>query len=306
MYLVDRYKRSVMTDRRSLRSTIGDDIFSVLATAGLTPIAAAAITTLPSPISTHATFRITLANGCRIKARRMKGIAKARRFARVRRAVSYTQLPTIIAAEGKIVVEEWIEGTPLSELQLSCERLEQAAKILGELHATTSLEGRSLLRSRSTEAIRRRVERQLQSVRDRGAITEAEQEHLLNMVDTFAPERAVVGLTHNDLCAENLVEDEDGHLYAIDNEHMKLDFLDFDLARTWYRWALPKQAWGTFLSRYGKWSSLPSSESEPFWRIAAIAKSADLRTAKRISNSDVPLDKLREILAVTPTKRRMP
>jgi len=283
------------------RTIVGDDIVSLLKTLGVTPIAAEPITTLPSRVLYRATFRIILADGRIVKARRMKRVQEVQRFTRVLRAASHDRLPFILASSGKVVVEEWVEGTPLFKLRLSPRRLEQAADLLGSLHATKSLEGRSLLRSRSTGIIRRRVERQLKSVEHRGAISSAERKQLVAVLDAFAPERAVVGLTHNDLCAENLVEDRSGRLYAIDNERMKLDFLEFDLARTWYRWAMPDHDWNRFLRRYESWSPLSISHSTPFWRIAAVAKSADIRTSHRTRDSEVPLRKLREIIRRSPS-----
>ncbi len=278
------------------KTILGDDIVSVLETVGLSPKAVEPITALPSLASRRATFRITLADGRLVKVRRMKGAAEARRFTSTMRAVSHDRLPNILAASGRVVVEEWVNGTSLSKLPLSQHRLEQAADLLGSLHATTSLDGQRLLESQSTGAIRRRVERQLASVENKGAITRTERQQLLEMLDAFAPKRAIVGLTHNDLCAENLVEDGEGRLHAIDNENMKLSFLEFDIARTWYRWSLSEADWKSFLRRYEKWSAAPIAQSTTFWRIAAVAKSADLR-AQRTPNSDVPIGKLREIIS---------
>jgi thiamine kinase-like enzyme len=278
------------------KTILGDDIVSVLETVGLSPIAVEPITALPSRVSRRATFQITLADGRLVKVRRMKGAAEARRFTGARRAVSHDWLPSILTASGRVVVEEWVNGTSLSKLPLSQRRLEQAADLLGRLHATTSFEGQSLRRSQSTGAVRRRVERQLANVENRGAITTTERRQLLEILHAFAPKRAVFGLTHNDLCAENLVEDGEGRLHAIDNESMKLGFLEFDIARTWYRWSLSETDWKSFLRRYEKWNAAPVAQSTMFWRIAAVAKSADIR-AQRTSNSDVPMRKLREIIS---------
>jgi len=45
---------------------------------------------------------------------------------------------------------------------------------------------------------------------------------------------------------------------------MKLGFLEFDLTRTWNRWALPDRNWNRFLRRYETWRPLSISHSAPF------------------------------------------
>jgi aminoglycoside phosphotransferase (APT) family kinase protein len=275
-----------------------EDIAAALELLGVGATHATRITGLPSRASDRATFRITLADGRVVKARRLRRPEKARRFGRLLRALAHPRLPAMLVLEGRVTIEEWVAGACLSELPPDPERLLQAADLLGSLHATRMLRTRRLhVRSR-TGAIVRRAERQLAKLASESAITRPEARALLRALHRFAPAEAVLGLTHNDFCAENLVEDPDGRLIAVDNEGLRTGFLDFDLARTWYRWPMPEADWRLFLGRYATWRDpAPGVARAPFWRIAAVVKSAHLRISRHTARTETPIRRLRELLA---------
>jgi hypothetical protein len=64
---------------------------------------------------------------------------------------------------------------------------------------------------------------------------------------------------------------------------------------------MPEAVWSRFLDRNAVWRD-PSSavKHAPFWCIAAVAKSANLRRARGSAAVGVPLRRLREILARFP------
>ncbi|HJQ83044.1 MAG TPA: aminoglycoside phosphotransferase family protein, partial [Candidatus Binatia bacterium] len=243
--------------------------------------------------SDGATFRIVLADGRVVKARRLSRADRAARFTSVVRRLAHPRLPVVLAVVGRISVEEWVDGTPLASLPLSADRLAQAADVLGGVHATVALDGRRLHVRTSTKRAHRIAEEQLATLVAEGRLGRADARRLVDALDRFAPPQALRGLTHNDLCAANLVEHPDGRLYVVDNEGLRHGFLDYDLARTWYRWRMPAAAWSTFVARYARWrdpsDGLPHA---PFWRIAAVAKSAHLRIARESTQATVPLRRL--------------
>jgi thiamine kinase-like enzyme len=86
------------------------------------------------------------------------------------------------------------------------------------------------------------------------------------------------GLTHNDFCAANLVIGEDSRLFSIDNELFARGFLEYDVARVWYRWPMPAWAERRFLGRYRSvHSPIPPDAEQLAWRVVATLKGAHLR-----------------------------
>jgi hypothetical protein len=274
---------------------VDDDVAAALAALGARAIDAVRITALPSSRSDRATFRVTLDDGRVVKARRLTRAAKAERYVGLARALACERLSPILAVADRVCIEAWIEGDRLAE-RPARERLDAAADLLGALHATHALEGRRVAGRVATASVLQRAERQLGLLAARGALAPPVAAALARILRRAAPARARTGVTHNDFCAENLIEDAQGRLFAVDNEGLRRGFLDFDLARTWARWPMPETDWNAFLARYARWRDEPvAAAAAPFWRIAAIAKSAHLRTRRETAGPDVPLRRLEEL-----------
>jgi hypothetical protein len=276
---------------------VDDDVAAALAGLGARAIAAVRITGLPSARSDKAAFRVTLADGRVVKVRRLTRAAKAERYAGLARALGSERLAPILAVAGRVCVEAWIDGAPLAALPASPARLAAAADLLGSLHATQALGGRSVRGRRATTRLVARAERQLGKLAAAGRLAPPAAAALARALRRGAPPHAATGLTHHDVCAENLVEDAAGRVIAVDNEGLRLDFLDFDLARTWARWPMPEPEWRAFAARYAAWrGEPPDPAAQPFWRIAAILKSAHLRSARAPDHAGVPLRRLAQLL----------
>jgi aminoglycoside phosphotransferase (APT) family kinase protein len=169
--------------------------------------------------------------------------------------------------------------------------------VLGRLHATRDVGGRRVRTQRPTGPLVVATRDRLARLCARGAIAADDVRALRGVLRRFDPGRAVVGVTHNDFCPENVVERRGGELVAVDNEGMRIGFLDYDLARTWYRWAMPAPAWASFLDAYARWRD-PGGyvRHAPFWSVTALVKSAHVRFG-RTDAADVPLRRLRDIAA---------
>jgi hypothetical protein len=270
-----------MTDpggRAEVRALLGEDVVAALAALGAEATSATRVTGLPSPIVDRATFRVALGDGRVVKARRLSRAAKAARFTRLVNAVADPRLPAILVVAGRVVVEEWIDGASLVDLPLDAARLARAGDLLGSLHARASLGEPRRHGFHPTRRLVKRTKRHLAQLAAAGLLARADAAALVDGLRSFAPAEAIVGLTHNDFCAANLVEDARGRLLVVDNEGLRIGFLDFDLARTWYRWPMPGEAWAAFLGRYATWRDpAPALARAPFWRIAVVAKSVHLR-----------------------------
>ena len=275
----------------SIATIVGDDIVAALATLGAEPVDAVCITGLPAEQTDRATFRIALADGRIVKARRFRRAARAERSARLAQALSHEHVPPPLLVSGRITIESWLDGVAISTLPSNQRRLEQAADLLGSLHAPPGAHPHS----RSTSTLLASTRRRLASLGGRGTLVRDEVDALLCAMQRLAPAAAAVGITHNDFCADNLVQDAGGRLVLVDNEGLRRGFLDYDLARTWYRWPMPDADWRAFTARYRSWRT--PDDRIAFWRIAAVVKSAHLRAARHTAGATVPVDRLRALLA---------
>ena len=287
-----------MTDTvcTTVATVVGEDVIAALTMLDADPVDGIRITGLPAEHTDRATFRIRLADGRVVKARRFRRAAKAARFARIVGALSHERLRPPLLVSGRVSIEAWVDGTPVSALPRSLERLLQAADVLGSIHAPRSSAG-GRARSRRTGALLASTRRRIADLGARGALARAEVSALLHAMQRLAPNAAEVGTTHNDFCAENLVEDTRGCLVLVDNEGLRRGFLDYDLARTWYRWPMAEADWQVFTDRYQSWRPCSlDADRVLFWRIAAVVKSAHLRAARHTADAATPIDRLRVLL----------
>lgn len=280
--------------------TLDDDIASALRALRLTARSARRIAGTPSARAERATFRIVTTSGRVVKARRLSRVAVARRYVALVRMLRPLSVPTILGRRGRVTIETWIAGTPLDALPHRSQRWRDAGALLRAIHRTegaaTARRGRALTRPFFVDLLAR-----LDVLVAAGALTAAERTVLARALATSRPSRARTGLTHNDFCGENLVEDAEGRLHVIDNGGLRVGFLDFDLARAWYRWSMSSTAWRSFLAGYGGGARATTGDRRRFWRAAAIIRSAHFRVV-RASRDVAPV--LRRLRALARDERR--
>jgi hypothetical protein len=149
---------------------------------------------------------------------------------------------------------------------------------------------------RRTAAWRDETERGLREILAAGGLDASDALLIRGALERLDPGQAMHGLVHTDFCGENMVIDRTGRLRVIDNEHLGVDALGYDVARTWYRWALPAPAWARVGSAYA--ARIPLTEplaTLGFWRIVALVQSAALRLRNDRARAHVPLDCLRRM-----------
>jgi aminoglycoside phosphotransferase (APT) family kinase protein len=283
--------------RDELERLVGERLAAALSKLGLEVVAVDPVTTLLTPRSTRASYRLELSDGSTLKARRMKHAEKAARMTRILAELSDRRFARVLFAEDDVVVEEWVAGTPLSALPPSDAEVEACAAILGSLHGRPAVGGEPVHVPRSTRPDLRRLEEEVaQLIRERALMVDRGQ-RVLELARRSRPETAMIGLIHGDFCPENIVRDEQGLLRVVDNESLRIDHLDYDLARTWLRWPMPAARWQLFLARYRSYrAALPAPESFVFWQLLAILKSAGKRLSWRSSGVEATLRRLDELL----------
>ena len=236
-----------------------------------------AITTLVPAAAERQTFRIELADGRTIKARRLPDEETAARLHAVRSELPPAFTP-VLARHRNVLLEEWIAGEPLDDACPSDALLREAGAILGSLHARTRVVGEPARERRSTDAWRAVCDRELREISAAGALEERAVCAIRSALERMDPGSGIFGLAHTDFCGENMIVDAAGRLRIIDNERLGIDALGYDVGRTWYRWALPEPAWARFCAAYAaRAPSREPLETIPFWRLVAVVKSAALR-----------------------------
>jgi aminoglycoside phosphotransferase (APT) family kinase protein len=272
---------------------LDDDIAAALRALRMTPRSARRVTGTPAARSDRAAFRVVLTDGRTVKARRLSRAAVARRYVALARSLRALPLPAILARSGRITIETWISGTPLDALACTPGRARAAGALLAAIHRTGARHGPP---SAPTRPFLDDLLRRLDALARLDALRPAEIRALGRALAVHRPSRARTGLTHNDFCAENLVEDGDGRMYVVDNGGLRPGFLDFDLARAWYRWPMSATGRRAFLTGYGGWRRDPEGgRARVFWRVAAIVRSAHFRVVRATRDVDVPLRRLRAL-----------
>lgn len=279
-----------------LRTALDDEIVAALDRLGVEVVAVRSIG-LPGLASGRATLRIAAADGRILKVRRATRAEKAARQVRLVRALAGLPLSRILLRRGRVLVEEWIEGTPLDRRPLTPARLRAAADLLAAIHARTTRGQPRRPRRRATAALIAATEPRIARLRAEGALSRSEAAALRAALRDLAPPLALAGLIHNDFCAANLVEDRRGRLHLVDNGGLESGFLELDLARTWARWPMQAAQWSSFLRRYERTHarSLPPEEIR-FWQLLTLARSAHFRVSRRSAGSAAALARLRAVL----------
>jgi hypothetical protein len=241
-------------------------------------------------------YRIDLDLGRSIKARLVPDAETAGRLFEI-----CCDLPEAFARTfgryGAVLLEDWVEGEELGDTPPSHAQVVEAGSLLAELHATPVVAGRRVHDLCSTAGWRERTEAGLLQILAAGEIGGQKAFLIRQALQRFDPRQAIVGLTHTDLCGENMVVDQAGRLRVVDNERVGVDALGFDVARTWYRWALPAAAWERFRSAYAARAPFTEPlEAFDFWSVVAVVHSAAIRLRDR-AGADVPLDRLRRMAA---------
>lgn len=185
-----------------------------------------------APYGKH-TYRLRLGDGGSLKGRTCHSSRRAARYARLSRRLDPHRFPRVVSRSGNALLEEWVEGRPLTTAEWTNERVRECGEILGRLHRN---DRRPPPRWRTPALELRRLQDRIGGLVEAGALTRHEADWLCAAAEASLPPRIDWGLVHGDFCAANIVIRPSGTLAVVDNESLDLGALDGDLARTWYRW----------------------------------------------------------------------
>ncbi|MGD0946471.1 MAG: aminoglycoside phosphotransferase family protein [Candidatus Binatia bacterium] len=280
-----------------MSQSLDPEIAIALDRAGLRARAFRRISQMRPGDARRSVYRIDLESGRVIKARLLPDEETARQLFEICRDLPDAFAPAL-GCYGAVLLGEWIDGEKLGDTLPSDAHLVAAGSLLARLHATPIVAGRPVHGRRSTAAWRDKTEAGLWQIIAADELDEQDALLIRGALERLDPGQAVFGLVHTDLCGENVVVDRAGRLHVVDNERVGIDALGFDVARSWYRWALPAPAWERLRSTYA--ARAPFTEpldTFDFWSIVAVVHSAALRVQKDRTRAYVPLDRLRRMAA---------
>ena len=85
------------------------------------------------------------------------------------------------------------------------------------------------------------------------------------------------GIIHTDFHPRNMIMREDGEVWIIDNEDIRLGAFDYDLARCWGQWPMTGAQREAFSKAYGVFRSMDSFFAyQEFWSICTLVNSAKI------------------------------
>jgi hypothetical protein len=236
------------------------------------------------PLSRYGTagaFRLELSDGTTLKARVFPTPHWASRVQRLLLASRTTILPRPLRREGHGLLSEFVHGTPLDEWLRLATRSDHArlAREAGRLMARLHARPCPPAHPPAPERYRERLVRVANQLRRMALLSASEVRRLSRLK---APSRARTGLTHGDVCPENLILTSDGGIRAIDEERLAVRPLAYDLARCANRWPLDPRLDDAFLVGYAEAGGHARGflRWRTFWIAAALASSAGHRLAR--------------------------
>jgi len=266
------------------------DIDRALARCGMTPRSTVLISPLGERKGMRFAFRVELDDGRRVKARHFGSDAAARRVFALHAGLE-PAFARVVAHEGAVLIEEWIEGTLLSPLQAET-WTEEAGALLGRLHRTPL--GANVRPTSSTRAWRAAAESDLTLIASTGQLSAGAVASLRTEIARGDPRVARVALVHQDFCAENMLVDGQGRLRIIDNEQVDIAPVGFDLGRTFHRWPMAAETWGRFLRAYRS-AAAAAPEALGFWKIVASLVTTRVFLQRLPARVDASLGLLRRL-----------
>ncbi len=252
------------------------EVLAALAHGGMRPLRWQLLSAFAPETTRRPSYRVELCDGRTVKARCLLDESSAEKTQQIRAAMAVGAFPPVLLRCGRVFIEPWVEGTPLSSGAATGAQVATAASLLAQVHAVEEVAGRKVRSERATQEWRGQTTARLELLVARGAIRGDCLQTLQDAQQRSDPGTARLGVIHGDFCAENMIVDPAGGLLVIDNEDFAVDALDYDLGLTWYRWPLPELAFALFLDTYSRQARRPVAPLT-FWKIAAVAKGAASR-----------------------------
>ncbi len=256
-------------------STLPKELQAFLSEAGIGWTEAHEITA-QSWSSSKQAFRIGLEDGRTAKARLLLAGSSAERLAALLgEGGASRRCSRILAARGRCLLEEWIDGDPLGTSTTPRDVLIACGRALAEIHTTPIPIGDIALAPNFSGVDRLRSD--LFSLSAGGWLTGREVAMLESIAEAIVPPPAPMGLVHLDYCGDNIVLHAERGPVCVDNETVRIGPFTLDLARAVTRWPIEGDLAQHFLNGYVAGGGPAELAHLDYWALVAEAWSAALR-----------------------------
>ena len=256
----------------------GRDILEAVGKLGGSVDTAEEITRLRAPWSRQACFRLQLTDGRIVKARRFESAKKRESVAALYPSLEGLPFSRVLSTHGAATIEEWIHGSPVTPGDLSPERIHELASLLGTLHSRCIPPEISTGRTRDFAGYSSRLSKHLSLLAEQGHVGTQFSRELFGLAVSRGAVELERGIIHTDFHPRNMVTSEDGVVWIIDNEDIRLGALDYDIARCWRQWPMTREQRDVFCKAYSRFRSLESFLAhQEFWSICTLVNTAKIR-----------------------------
>jgi Phosphotransferase enzyme family len=266
------------------------ELSELVAEVGIPLVGATLLTRWWSPLHPRAAWQLRFADQRVLKGVRFDSPAAADRVEYLLGLLGDRYFPRIVSRRGPAMLFQWIEGAPFGSDRWRADSLRQCGFLHGWIHAHAPVGAAAPGSTRDWGA---GLDAAAETLAKLGMLARAEAGELIGQARVYLPPTAATGITHGDLCAENLIVQQSDRLYLIDNETLEVNALDYDLARTWYRWPMRRDQWTAYGEGYSEHRGLADFDAHfRYWSVLVLLEAAVWHLTKGTGAASIPLHRL--------------
>ncbi|MFC1668339.1 aminoglycoside phosphotransferase family protein [Chlamydiota bacterium] len=283
-------------DSHYFRKEMGEDLLILMQKFDSQVVRVEPITTLFSPYLERGVFKLILADGRILKARRFPRPEEAHNMMRLSLFLEMRYFPRGLLFHGRGVFIEWIEGKSFNVLEDKIDIVQEGGKIQGILHATSLPEELYEQSHSEYHYWKNRLEKKISYLVEHGFLRYPEGKRLFKAASIYQEQSLSLGLIHGDFCVENMIINTQNEISVIDIESISVTALAYDIARTTLRWKMNSQQHERFLNSYVMVSIFEEFlKGFSFWIILVLVESAIFYVQGRMVHLRNALVQLRKI-----------
>src|SRR5262249_48170615 len=116
---------------------LGPDLWKLVSRFNSSLVEVRPLTTLSSPHSDRASFRLRFDSGQTLKGRRFESEAEAELAETISRVLDPSHFPRVLSRRHAAMLIQWVEGEPLAPVHQSPALLKEVGMLHGRLHTIT-------------------------------------------------------------------------------------------------------------------------------------------------------------------------
>lgn len=276
----------VLAEEPALRQLLGEDLWRLASEhpAPLTQVEA--LSPLMARDGRRASFRLHFADGTVLKGRRTATPEQAARIVRLGREIGVPEIVPPARHAGCAILYGWSEGEVVDPTAARPRLLRDCGALHGRIHAIPVPPQTIADYGPAAGELEARTNRAAADLGNRGIIPASWVGRVAEVMASSPPAPApAVGYCHGDLCPENVVRDRRGGLVLIDDETFSVNPLDYDLARTRYRWPMTRGAWDCYLAGYSRYRPAASFRADfLFWMVVVLVEAMLFRVTSGVAD----------------------